>query len=143
MSGEVRLPEGIEAADLTLERGLIFWAKPGATTWEDARAELTAAFARSREAARNEDSFVYIIANDALLGRDGPADAMVAAGLVSAARTAALEGWKKGWTANVVAYDDGHEPARIIARAATLVADGTVTGELVHIGPGHIGKALA
>ena len=143
LSGEMRLPDGIEAEDLILERGLIFWAEPGATTWDDARAELTAAFERSRDAARSENSFVYIIANDALLGRSGPADAMVAAGLVSAARTAAIEGWKKGWTANVIAYDDGHDPAGIIERAAALVADGLVTGELVHIGPGHIGKALA
>jgi len=143
LSGEIRLPEGIEVQSPTLERGLIFWAKPGAETWDDARDELTAAFERSREAARSEQSFVYIVANDALLGRDGPPDAMVAAGLVSAARTAAIEGWKKGWTANVIAYDDGLDPAGIIERAATLVADGKITGELVHIGPGHIGKALA
>jgi hypothetical protein len=143
LSGEVRLPEGIEAEGITLERGLIFWAKPGATTWDGARAELTAAFERSREAATNEHSFVYIIANDALLGRSGAADAMVAAGLVSAARTAAIEGWKKGWTANVVAYDAGFDPAEVISRAAALVGDGKVTGELVHVGPGHIGKALA
>lgn len=143
MSGEIRLPEGIETEDLAPERGLIFWAKPGAATWDDARAELTAAFERSREAARNEHSFVYIIANDALLGRNGPADAMVAAGLVSAARTAAIEGWKKGWTANVIAYDDGHEPSPVLERAVRLLEDGLVTGELVHIGPGHIGKALA
>ncbi|MEX0797506.1 MAG: hypothetical protein WD274_12520 [Acidimicrobiia bacterium] len=143
MSGEVRPPEGIEAEDLILERGLIFWAKSGAATWDDAKAELTAAFERSREAARSGHSFVYIVTNDALLGRNGPADAMVAAGLVSAARTAAIEGWKKGWTANVVAYDDDHDPAGTIERAAALVADGMVTGELVHIGPGHIGKALA
>lgn len=143
LSGEIRLPDSIEAGDLTLESGLIFWAKPGAATWDDARAELTAAFEHSREAARAEDSFVYIVANDALLGRSGPADAMVAAGLVSAARTAAVEGWKKGWTANVIAYDEGHDPAGIIERAATLVADGLITGELVHIGAGHIGKALA
>lgn len=143
LSGEIRLPEGVEAGDLTLEEGLIFWAKPGASTWDEARAELTAAFERSRDAARNEQPLVYIIANDALLGRNGPADAMVAAGLVSAARTAAIEGWKKGWTANVIAYDNGQDPAGIIERAAALVADGMVTGELVHIGPGHIGKALA
>ena len=143
LSGEIRVPEGIEGGEATLERGLIFWARPGVETWDDARSELVDAFERSREAARNEHSFVYIIANDALLGRSGPADAMVAAGLVSAARTAAIEGWKKGWTANVVAYDDGTEPAGIIGRAAALLGDGLVTGELVHLGSGHIGKALA
>jgi hypothetical protein len=68
---------------------------------------------------------------------------MVAAGLLSGARTAAIEGWKKGWTANVVAYDGGYEPVGIIERAAALLGDGLVTGELVHLGSGHIGKALA
>ena len=143
LTGEIRLPEGIEAGDLALVRGLIFWARPGLETWDDARNELTEAFERSREAARNEDSFVYVVANDALLGRIGPANAIVAAGLLSGARTAAIEGWKKGWTANVVAYDGGNEPAGIIARAAALLGDWLVTGELVHIGSGHIGKALA
>lgn len=143
MSGEIRLPEGIEAGDQSLEQGLIFWAKPGAETWDDARNELTDAFERSRECARNDDSFVYIVANDALLGRRGPADAIVAAGLLSAARTAAIEGLKKGWTANVIAFDDGTEPAAMIERAIALLDDGLVTGELVHLGSGHIGKALA
>ncbi len=143
LSGEIRLPEGIEAEGLAPERGLIFWARPGLKTWDDARIELIDAFERSREAARNEHSFVYIVTNDALLGRVGPANAMVAAGLLSGARTAAIEGVKKGWTANVIAYDDGNEPAGIIMRAAALLGDGLVTGELVHIGFGHIGKALA
>jgi hypothetical protein len=142
LSGEIRLPEGIEAPDLTLSEGLVFWARLGAATWDDASAELTEAFEKSREASRNEDSIVYIVANDALLGRTGPADAMVAAGLVSAARTAAIEGWKKGWTANVVAFDDGHDPVLVLDRAVSLLEDGVVTGELVHIGPGHLGKAL-
>jgi hypothetical protein len=143
LSGEIRLPEGIEAENLTLEQGLIFWARPGVGTWEEARSELTDAFERSRKAARKENSFVYIVANDALLGRSGPANAMVAAGLLSGARTAAIEGWKKRWTANVVAYEDGYEPDAIMARAAALLGDGLVTGELVHLGSGHIGKALA
>lgn len=143
MSGEIRIPEGTEAENRTLEKGLVFWADPGVETWEDARAELTEAFKRSREVARNEDSFVYIVANDALLGRSGSASAMVAAGLVSAARTAALEGWKKGWTANVVAFDQGHDPSLVLDRAVSLLEDGMVTGELVHVGPGHLGKALA
>lgn len=133
----------MEAENRTLEKGLVFWADPGVETWDDARAELTEAFERSREVARNEDSFVYIVANDALLGRSGSASAMVAAGLVSAARTAALEGWKKGWTANVVAFDQGHDPSLVLDRAVSLLEDGMVTGELVHVGPGHLGKALA
>ncbi|MEX1038100.1 MAG: hypothetical protein WDZ96_04490 [Acidimicrobiia bacterium] len=143
MSAEVRIPDGIDADPPPLQQGLIFWAKPQIDTWEDARAELTAAFEKSRAAAHSEESFVYIVSNDALLGRTGPTDAMVAAGLLSAARTAALEGWKKGWTANVVAYDKDHSPEEVLERALILVEDGMITGELLHIGQGHIGKALA
>jgi hypothetical protein len=67
---------------------------------------------------------------------------MVAAGLLSAARTAALEGTRKGWTANVVALDDEAEPGIVEIWTRRLVEDGAVTGELIRIGPGHIGKAL-
>lgn len=143
LSGEIRIPEDVNTDSRPLDRGLIFWASTGIETWDEARAELTYAFELTRESARNEDSLVYVVANDALLGRRGPAAAMVAAGLVSAARTAAVEGWKKGWTANVVAFDDDHDHDLVLDRAVSLLEDGLVTGELVHIGPGHIGKALA
>ena len=96
----------------------------------------------AREAAVQERSFVFVVSNDDLLGRRGPGKAMVAAGLLSAARTAALEGVRKGWTANVVAYDEGVGAEMVEARARDLLEAGTVTGELVRVGPGHIGKAL-
>jgi hypothetical protein len=67
---------------------------------------------------------------------------MVASGLVSAARTAALEGASKGWTANVIAYDLGVEPAHVLERAQFVLGNGITTGEIIHMGPGHIGKAL-
>lgn len=143
MIGEIRIPEGVDAEAPALARGLVFWAKPGIETWDEAQAELTLAFELTRNSARNEHSSVYIVANDSLLGRRGPAEAMVAAGLLSAARTAAVEGWKKSWTANTVAFDDGQDPSLVLDRAVSLLEDGSITGELVHIGPGHIGKALA
>jgi hypothetical protein len=86
---------------------------------------------------------VFVVHADDLLGRRGPGNAMVATGLLSAARTAALEGWKKGWTANVVARDgetgSDHEVEQF---AAWLMEEGLVTGEVVRFGPGHIGRAL-
>lgn len=120
----------------------MFWMGEVGPTWEDAARELSDAFAGSQQAAQNEESIVYIVRNDDLLGRSGPTRAMVAAGLVSGARTAALEGSRKGWSANVVAYDETISPEVIIDKALWLIADGAVTGELVHLGPGHIGKAL-
>jgi hypothetical protein len=110
--------------------------------WPEIMDELTRAFAVAREAATKEESFVFVVRQDDLLGRRGVGNAMVAAGLLSAARTAALEGVRKGWTANVVAIDDDAEPGTVEDWARRLLEKGGVTGELIRIGPGHVGKAL-
>ena len=67
---------------------------------------------------------------------------MVATGLLSAARTAALEGVRRGWTANVVAFDEDADRSAVERWAQQLIEAGEVTGELVRVGEGHIGKAL-
>jgi hypothetical protein len=67
---------------------------------------------------------------------------MVATGLLSASRTAALEGTRKGWTSNVIAYDQAADRASVKAWAERLLDSEGVTGELIRVGPGHIGKAL-
>jgi hypothetical protein len=110
--------------------------------WPEIRDELTRAFGVARDAATKEKSFVFVVRQDDLLGRRGVGNAMVAAGLLSAARTAALEGVRKGWTANVVAIDNDAEPGTVEAWAHHLLEESGVTGELIRIGPGHIGKAL-
>lgn len=111
--------------------------------WNEIRAELERAFQMSRTAAQAGESFVYVVHHDDLLGRRGPGNAMVATGLLSAARTAAIEGSRKGWTANVVAYDDETEEASVRAWAEKLATNAEgVTGELIRLGASHIGKAL-
>ncbi len=111
--------------------------------WDEIRAELERAFQMSRAAAQAEESFVYVVHHDDLLGRRGSGNAMVATGLLSAARTAALEGSRKGWTANVVAYDDETDDETVQAWAEKLATDSSgVTGELIRVGSSHIGKAL-
>jgi len=122
--------------------GMIHWAEDVGDTWAEVRAELTRAFELSRAAAQAEESIVYVVRQDDLLGRRGSGNAMVATGLLSAARTAALEGARKGWAANVVAYDQGADRSSVEAWAARLLDPDGVTGELVRVGPGHIGKAL-
>ncbi|MBW3666060.1 MAG: hypothetical protein KY394_00555, partial [Actinobacteria bacterium] len=78
-----------------------------------------------------------------LLGKGGAGDAMVAAGLLSAARTAALEGARKGWTANVLAYDDESDHELVTGWAERLAEDSSgVTGEVIRLGWSHLGKAL-
>ena len=123
--------------------GVIHWAEEVGDDWARVRAELTRAFEVSRASAQAGESFVYVVRQDDLLGRRGPGNAMVATGLLSAARTAALEGARKGWTANVVSFDEGTDPEAVQAWARRLIEPGDVTGDLVHLGPGHVGKTLA
>lgn len=122
--------------------GLVHWAEEVGEEWGEVVAELTRAFELSRAAARREESFVYVVRQDHLLGRGGSGNAMVASGLLSAARTAALEGARKGWTANVVAFDEDTDRSSVDVWARRLLESGDVTGELIRVGAGHIGKAL-
>lgn len=121
----------------------IHHASPVGDDWDEIRAELERAFEMSRTAAQAEESFVYVVHHDDLLGRRGAGNAMVATGLLSAARTAAIEGSRKGWTANVVAYDNETDEETVRAWAEKLAQDSSgVTGELIRVGASHIGKAL-
>jgi hypothetical protein len=119
----------------------LFRANEVGEDWAEVRTELERIFVVSREAARGEESFVYVVRTDHLLGRSGAGNAMVATGLLSAARTAALEGAQKGWTANVIALENDDETDRVERVAHALAGDG-VTGELIRLGPSHLGKAL-
>ncbi len=121
----------------------IHWANRVGDDWAEVRAELEKAFEFGRRAAQGEQSFVYVVHHDDLLGRRGTGDAMVATGLLSAARTAAIEGSRKGWTANVVAYDEEADRADVESWAEHLASGSNgVNGELVRIGSSHLGKAL-
>ena len=123
--------------------GLVHWVEDVGEDWAAVLAELTRAFEMSRSSAQGDDSIVYVIRQDDLLGRRGAGNAMVACALLSAARTAALEGALKGWTANVVAFDEVADRAMVEQWARRLLDDGAVNGELIRVGSGHIGKTLA
>ena len=122
--------------------GLVHWVEDVDEDWASVLAELTRAFEAARSVAQGEESIVYVVRQDDLLGRRGAGNAMVACGLLSAARTAALEGARKGWTANVVAFDEA-ERSVVEGWAHRLLDDGSVNGELIRVGSGHIGKTLA
>lgn len=110
--------------------------------WADVKAELDRAFQFSRSAAQADESFVFVVHHDDLLGRRGTGNAMVATGLLSAARTAAIEGSRKGWTVNVIAHDDDTSAEEVERWASWMLDSHGVTGELIRLGPGHLGKAL-
>jgi hypothetical protein len=122
--------------------GLVFLASEIGDDWAEAKEDLTAAFELARQAATDTVSIVFIVRNDDLLGRKGAGRAMVAAGLVSGARTAALEGAAKGWTANVIVHDASVNLDSVLEQARFVLANGLTTGEVIHMGPGHVGKAL-
>ena len=121
---------------------MIHWAPEVSDDWGDILAALTRAFEASRAAAQAGESIVYVVHSDDLLGRRGPGKAMLATGLLSAARTAALEGVRDGWTVNVVAFSAGADPDTVADWADYLIGSSDVTGEVLRIGPDHIGKAL-
>lgn len=123
--------------------GLVHWAEDVVDDWTAVLAELTRAFELSRSSVQGEESIVYVVRQDDLLGRRGAGNAMVACGLLSAARTAALEGVRKGWTANVVAFDEDAGRSAVEEWAQRVLDDGAVNGELIRVGSGHIGKTLA
>ena len=120
----------------------VHWAGSVGDDWPEIRDELERAFQMARAAAQAEESFVFVVHHDDLLGRRGPGNAMVATGLLSAARTAALEGVRKSWTANVIAYDDEAPREEVDRWAAWMLDSHGVTGEIIRIGSGHLGKAL-
>lgn len=121
----------------------IYRAQDVSDDWDEIRSELQRAFELAKTAATAEESFVFVVHHDDLLGRRGAGNAMVATGLLSAARTAAIEGSRKGWTANVLAYDDSSPRDQIDTWSERLAGDSAgVTGELIRLGSSHLGKAL-
>lgn len=111
--------------------------------WEDARSTLIRAFEVTRDAAIVQESVVYVVMTDDLLGRRGPLAAMVATGLLSAARSAALEFVKSDFSINVLAVSESTPIEQIIEWVEQLLTVAGPTGELIHLGPDHVGKALA
>ena len=122
--------------------GLVFAAADVGDGWDDVLAELTAAFQLTREAVRHQAPVVYVVAHDDLLGRRGPGQAMVATGLLSGARTAAVEQLKAGVPVNVLAVEQDSDPPAVATWVARLLEPGGPTGEIVRMGGAHLGKAL-
>lgn len=136
-----QLREHLESADLP-GSGLVFDASATVTDWTGAKDVLMAAFSASQESAVAESPIVYIVHGDDLLGRRGAPSAMVATGLLSAARTAAIELNRKGAGVNVVAVGEA-TPPETVARWVAYLCDPTgPTGEVVRLDAAHLGKAL-
>ncbi len=110
--------------------------------WEAVRAELTGAFEVTRAAMQEGRPLVFVVAHDDLLGRRGSGRAMVAAGLLSAARTAAVEARRAGVPVNTLAVEAEWDPETVARWVLRLMEPGGPTGELIRLGGDHLGKAL-
>jgi NADPH-dependent ferric siderophore reductase len=122
--------------------GAVVEATARVADWPEAKRVMMNAFALSRRAAVAEAPVIYVVHGDDLLGRRGAPSAMVATGLLSAARTAAIELSRKGATVNVVAVGND-TPPEVTARWVLALTDSSgPTGEVIRLDPGHLGKAL-
>lgn len=120
----------------------VFYATDTVDDWDAARSLLLEAFRLSQEAATAERPIVYVVHGDDLLGRRGAPSAMVATGLLSAARTAAIELARSRVPVNVVAVADDTDPAVVDRWVAHLSDPDGPTGEVIRLHPSHLGKAL-
>lgn len=148
MQALIRTSPEIEKALLTAgletggcENGLVFQAGAVEADWPAVRAELSSAFDLARQAAIAQAPMVFIVEGDDLLGRRGAPRAMVATGLLSAARTAGVELAKSGAPVNTLSIGSD-TAAEVAARWVMNLLGGGTSGELVRLGTAHIGKAL-
>ena len=127
----------------TTAQGLVFWADQTlGEDWEDVSEEMTEAFTLTREAARAGAPVVYVVESADLLGKQGAGKAMVATGLLSAARDLAMESARAGIPANVLATVEDADPETVATWIAWLMDHPGTTGELIRLGSIHLGKAL-
>ena len=145
-----RIPEGVGPipglGETAGPRGaLVFVADPAVgDDWEDVLAELTAAFEMTQAALGAGAPVVYVVDQRDLLGQRGAGSAMVASGLLSAARSAADEARRDGVPVNVIATGADTPAAALASGLERLLAPegGGPTGELIRLGGDHLGKAL-
>jgi hypothetical protein len=108
------------------------------TSWTEAKQVFTEAFHALREAKRSGVNAVVRVHTDDGYGRRGELGAMVACGLTSATRTLAME-MRDGSVANVIS-DDGTASENLLATISWLLSSSAITGEVITLGRGHLGR---
>ncbi len=131
-----------DRSDIDEFDALVYRPEPVNDDWPAIESELTRAYRLTQAAAREGRAVVYVLDTDHLLGRAGSGPAIVATGLLSAARTAAIELARAGVPVNVLAIGEDADPEMVATWTRALATNPGPTGEIVHLGPSHIGKAL-
>lgn len=109
-------------------------------TWHDVETALAQSFAALREAKKRDVNLVAIVRTDDEYGRQGALPAMFACALTSAVRTLALEARDLTMMANVVAADDDGNRDALLRTVCDLLESDSVTGQVIVVGRGHLGK---
>ena len=138
----IRTSEDLAAHLDHLAEGVVFQQSDVGDELDEVADQLRAAFDLSQPAAVFGHPVVYVVSSDAMLGRTGAGNAMVAAGLLSAARTLAAEMRRNGVPVNVLGIGDDTPSETIATWVSLLLEQGGPTGELVQLGGSQIGKAL-
>jgi hypothetical protein len=131
-------------SSLSLPDGALVFVANAAVSdgWTAVLDELTAAYELSQAAVRAGGPIVYLLESDDLLGRRGIGSAMVACGLLSAARTLALETARAGVPVNVLALGATTTRDSVGSWVESLCDPNGPNGELIRLGADHLGKAL-
>ncbi|MFA3878006.1 hypothetical protein ABS735_30835 [Streptomyces sp. MMCC 100] len=132
----------IGGPDGDIRDGLVFAPARGLEDWRQAEDELTEAFLLSRAAMAAEAPVVYLLRSATVLGRSGPLDSAVAAGLVGGARALAFEGQRRGRYASVIGVDGDEPPGRVAEAVAFALTTRAAAGQVVVLGREHLGAML-
>jgi hypothetical protein len=121
--------------------GLVFAQRSGGLdAFDEVEDEMVRSFRLTKAAVSAGAPIVYVVCFADLMGQRGALPAMLANGLLSATRSIGMEGQREGRAANAVAYDPGAQPAHVAFWVKSLLESHGVTGEVVSVGPGHLGK---
>ena len=115
---------------------MIFHQPEAPADFAGVEAVLVDVFHQSQKAAQDGEPIVYVLRQRDLLGQDTTLGAILASALLSAVRTLAAE---KNVANAIAVGDDAHHADHWIA---ILHDQSDVSGELIRLGPGHVGKAL-
>ncbi len=115
---------------------MIFHQPEAPADFAGVEAALLDAFHQSQAAAQAGEPIVYVLRQRDLLGQDTVLGAILAGALLSAVRTLAAE----RTVANAIAVGD--DPQHTDRWIAIMHDQSDVSGELIRLGPGHVGKAL-
>lgn len=129
----------IGTSDEAPSAGLVFVARRGLQSWNDAEDELAEAFDLVKAASSEAAPVVFVVDSDAMLGRAEPLDSMVATGLVAGARALALEGLRTGRYVGIISTDRSEAAGSLSDAVEFAVTHRLGLGQILTLGSAHTG----